>query len=484
MRWWRFSMVLMAMLAMFPAQVRAESSLTVQVYKYENWPPELIDDPEICEGSMTSTDQINFDWGGDIVAGCDYEQVVVHFSGVINVPEMVLLVVAHDDGAILKLNGDYWIDAWRDQGCSYDMVWVEPGSYDFDLWFYENGGSACLQLLWADQNQYSYDPVPASWFGAAPPTTTTSTTTTSTTTSTTTTTEPPTTTTEVTTSLPAEVPTTTTQPESPTSAPSTTEGTTTSTWVQTTTSTTQPQTSSTTAQTETVPATTSTQPLTTPPTQTTTSTTSTTTEPPTTVATQTTTESPTTSDPPTPEPTQPISDEAFTELIQTTFDEPLTDTQLDDALTEIFSRPITPTQFDELVNVLEGDVLSDEQINDVVAQIIENEITPDQATDLATSSEVLSVITSDLAADIFDAVDVGALDSNAGAEIVDAVQTQSEEIRNEFENEIDVFAGVFDTYVPIGSVVDVSTRRTLVAVTATMGAMVLPAPTTTTRKGK
>jgi hypothetical protein len=97
---------------------------------------------------------------------------------------------------------------------------------------------------------------------------------------------------------------------------------------------------------------------------------------------------------------------------------------------------------------------------------------------------VLSVITSDLAADIFDAVDVGALDSNAGAEIVDAVQTQSEEIRNEFENEIDVFAGVFDTYVPIGSVVDVSTRRTLVAVTATMGAMVLPAPTTTTRKGK
>jgi hypothetical protein len=224
--------------------------------------------------------------------------------------------------------------------------------------------------------------------------------------------------------------------------------------------------------------------LTTPPTQTTTSTTSTTTEPPTTVATQTTTESPTTSDPPTPEPTQPISDEAFSELIQTTFDEPLTDAQLDDALTEIFSRPITPTQFDELVNVLEGDVLSDEQINDVVSQIIENEITPDQATNLATSSEVLSVITSDLAADIFDAVDVGALDSNAGAEIVDAVQTQSEEIRNEFENEIDVFAGVFDTYVPIGSVVDVSTRRTLVAVTATMGAMVLPAPTTTTRKGK
>jgi len=157
---------------------------------------------------------------------------------------------------------------------------------------------------------------------------------------------------------------------------------------------------------------------------------------------------------------------------------------LDDALTEIFSRPITPTQFDELVNVLEGDVLSDEQINQVVSQIIDNEITPDQATNLATSSEVLSVITSDLAADIFDAVDVDALDSNAGAEIVDAVQTQSEEIRNEFENEIDVFAGVFDTYTAIGSVVDVSTRRTLVAVTATMGAMVLPAPTTTTRKGK
>ena len=472
-------MVLMAVLAMFPTRVNADSSLTVQVYKYENGPPELIDDPEICEGSMTSTDQIDFDWGGDIVAGCDYEQVVVHFSGVITVPEMALLVVAHDDGAILKLNGDYWIDAWRDQGCSYDMVWVEPGEYDFDLWFYENGGGACVQLLWADENQYWYEPVPASWFRAAPSPTTTSTTTT--TTSTTTTTEPLTTTTEVTTSLPLEVPTTTTQPESPTSAPSTTEGTTTSTWVQTTTSTTQPQISSTTAQTETVPATTSTQPLTTPPTQTTSTTT---TEAPTTVATQTTTESPTTSDPPTPGESQPISDEAFSELIQTTFDEPLTDAQLDDALTELFSNPITNDQFDELVSVLEGDVLSDEQVNAVVAQIVENEITPDQASDLATSSEVLSVITSDLAAEVFDAVDVGSLDTNTGAEIVNAVQTQSEEIRNQFEQHIDVFAGVFDTYVPIGSVVDVSTRRTLVAVTATLGAMVIPAPTTTTRKGK
>jgi len=481
MRWWRCSMVLMAVLAMFPTRVNADSSLTVQVYKYENGPPELIDDPEICEGSMTSTDQIDFDWSGDIVAGCDYEQVVVHFSGVITVPEMALLVVAHDDGAVLKLNGDYWIDAWRDQGCSYDMVWVEPGEYDFDLWFYENGGGACLQLLWADQNQYWYEPVPASWFSSAPSPTTTSTTTSTTTTSTTTTTEPPTTTTEVTTSLPPEVPTTTTQPESPTSAPSTTEGTTTSTWVQTTTSTTQPQISSTTAQIETVPATTSTQPLTIPPTQTTSTTT---TEAPTTVATQTTTESPTASDPPTPGESQPISDEAFSELIQTTFDEPLTDAQLDDALAEIFSNPITNEQFDELISVLEGDVLSGEQVNAVVAKIVENEITPDQASNLATSSEVLSVITSDLAAEVFDAVDVGSLDANTGAEIVNAVQTQSEEIRNEFEQHIDVFAGVFDTYVPIGSVVDVSTRRTLVAVTATLGAMVIPAPTTTTRKGK
>jgi len=482
MRWWRFSMVLMAVLAMSPTRVNAESSLTVQVYKYESFPPELIDDPDICEGSMTSTDQIDFDWGGEIVAGCDYEQVVVHFSGVITVPEMALLVVAHDDGAILKLNGDYWIDAWRDQGCSYDMVWVEPGEYDFDLWFYENGGGACVQLLWADQNQYWYEPVPASWFSSAPSPTTTTELATTTTTTTTTTSTTTTTTTEVPTSPPLEASTTTIQTESPTSAPSTTEGTTTSTWVQTTTSTTQPQISSTTAQIETVPATT--QLLTIPPTQTTSTTTTTTTEPTTTVATQTTTESPTTSAPPEPDPTQPISDEAFSELMQTTFDQPLTDAQLDDALTEIFSNPITNEQFDELVSVLEGDVLSDEQVNAVVAQIVENEITPDQASTLATSSEVLSVITSDLAAEIFDAVDVGALDANTGAEIVNAVQTQSDEIRNEFEQHIDVFAGVFDTYVPIGSVVDVSTRRTLVAVTATLGAMVMPAPTTTTRKGK
>lgn len=58
--------------------------------------------------------------------------------------------------------------------------------------------------------------------------------------------------------------------------------------------------------------------------------------------------------------------------------------------------------------------------------------------------------------------------------IVEAVQNAPEEVREAFEEEVDVFgAGFFDDYVPLGSEVPVSTRRTLIAVAvgATMTAV-------------
>ena len=51
------------------------------------------------------------------------------------------------------------------------------------------------------------------------------------------------------------------------------------------------------------------------------------------------------------------------------------------------------------------------------------------------------------------------------AAVVKAVQSAPEEVRESFEEEINVFGGQFDEYVPVGSAISVAERRTVVAVT-------------------
>jgi hypothetical protein len=257
----------------------------------------------------------------------------------------------------------------------------------------------------------------------------------------------PTTTTEVTTSLPPEVSSTTTQPELPTTTllpgepPSTTSSTTstipetTTTWELPTTSTILPTTTTTTVPTTTVPVTeaptTSTLVLETPQTSLvpTTSlspffpTPLTTTSPPTTTA--------TTTIPPTSQPTEIAS-----EPPQTAPDSPETTTTT-------------------LPPIVEGEAVE-----------------PEIAVAYATDPQVLATVTADEATEIFDAIIVDELTPEQAAEIVAAVQDAPPEVREAFEEEINVFDGTFDTYVPLGSNVSVSTRRTVTAATAALGATI------------
>jgi hypothetical protein len=50
-------------------------------------------------------------------------------------------------------------------------------------------------------------------------------------------------------------------------------------------------------------------------------------------------------------------------------------------------------------------------------------------------------------------------------ELVVAVQSAPDEVRESFEEEIDIFgSGAVDSYVPLGSTVPVGTRRALIAI--------------------
>ena len=411
----------------------SNDGLDVTVYKFYDGPPVLDafgnlapENTQLCESSMTWTSDINFEWGGDVVAGCDYDQVVVHFSGSITIPERSLLVVAHDDGAALLLNGYYWIDQWYDVGCQWDFVWVDAGTYTLDFWYYENGGGACAQLLYTDENQYSYDPVPSAWFTNEP-------------------------------------------------APTTTVEETTTTWEVPTTSTAVETTSSTTAPTTNVPVTEV------PPTETTigeptpTVTTETpTTEPTTTISSEPSpTTEPTPDTEPAPEPTpetDPAPEVTVEETTTTEPETPVDSLPLDSIPEDTTTEP--PTEETPETTDPEQDVTQE------VADLLTSDFTELSTDEIVAEldPEVLAELTDEQITELIDNIADAELTDDQAEALAEALSDAPDEVKQEFESQVDVFSGQFDAYVPLDSLVTVGGRRVIIA--ATSAVLLLPAPAT------
>jgi hypothetical protein len=436
--------------AFWPIQAQAEPQPGLNAIGYTFQPtgiPQRTDDLYPVCGSEVENN-INRNFNGEPFQDCGYDFFMIHYTGFITIPEheTIQFMVAADDGGTVNIAGTEF-GTWNIKGCQWSQqitLNVEPGSQPLDGWFFEWGGGTCYMLAW-NINNTGWAIVPDEVFTrTSTPTTTTSTSTTipeTTTTSTTTTTEPATTTTEQTTT------TTTTVYV----APATTTTTTTTVYVP--------------------PATTTT--TTTEPPTTTTSTTTTTTEPPT-----TTTESTTTTlfVDPVPETTLP----SVTVPPQSTTTEPAPTTttlpepsEPEQPETEALPETSTEEEVDEFVEELLADVaiLEPEQIVEAVEQILATTPTTEQATQLATTSEVLAVVTEEQAEAIFEAVVVEELTAEQGEAIVDAVQEAPKKVREAFEAAINVFTGLFDSYVMVGSTIPVEERRTLVAVSSTMVAV-------------
>jgi hypothetical protein len=155
----------------------------------------------------------------------------------------------------------------------------------------------------------------------------------------------------------------------------------------------------------------------------------------------------------------------------------LSDEEFQDVLDSVLDAPLSDEQFDALVDVLGSDTVSDEQVQEAVDQIIENGITEEFATSLATSGEILESIDGEAAAEIFAEVPISEITDEEAAEIVAAVQDAPEEVRNAFETEINIFgAGSLDTYVPIGSAIDVGARRVIIAATTVVSVLTVASP--------
>jgi len=167
--------------------------------------------------------------------------------------------------------------------------------------------------------------------------------------------------------------------------------------------------------------------------------------------------SPETTDTPIVDTTLPEVDTTLPEATETPLEAPLSDEEVTSLIAEA-------TTTEALVEALAD--LAPEQVAQVVETLLAEEPSQEQATALASSPEVLAVITAEQATQIFEALDVTELDNTQVAELIAAVQDAPTAIRESFEDTIDIFKNALDTYVPIGSNIPVGTRRTLIAVTA------------------
>lgn len=141
---------------------------------------------------------------------------------------------------------------------------------------------------------------------------------------------------------------------------------------------------------------------------------------------------------------------------------------------------ITPEVLNEVLNIIESGNVSQEQVQEIVGTILATDISSGQATELATSAAVLESVTSDQASEIFASIDTGELTGEQAAAIVEALLNAPTEVKEAFEEEINVFEGGFDEYVPTDSVISVGARRVVIA--ATTVSFILPAPVVSRRR--
>ena len=445
-RWLIFAPV--AILALFSTVTNAEpiEGLNTTYYVIDEIPPaQSTTDYEECGSELENN--INRSYDGEPYEECTGDLFMVHMTGFITIPEheTIEFFLASDDGGEITI-GDNTFGLWQDQGCSATMsgnLTIEAGSQPIELFMYENGGSSCLMLAWKiDDNDWEIVPEWAFTTESTPQTTTS-------------------TTTVPTESVPATDLVTTTLQETTTSSSPTT------TLPQSEPTMPEPSTTTTTTTTSTVPETTTTTEYVSPPVA----------QPPVVVEPEPI-EEPTTEDTePSPpdteavEETIPLEPPDTNATIETEDTLPSVEELVDDTTpTEVLPDEVTEETIpveETLIDEIPVEELSDEELLTAIESIEEGvEVSEELAVAVAQSAEVVASLSSEEATAVFEAIEVDNLSTEEAQAIVEAVQDAPAEVREAFEEEINIFSPGFDNYVPLGSNIPVSTRRTLIAVAA------------------
>jgi hypothetical protein len=410
---------------------------------------------------------LTIDWSSEPFQDCPEDGFILHFQGQVTFATYARLLLYSDDGGMLRLNGAEVYAVWNDQGCSPFYVEINPGVYDIDVWMYENSGGSCIHLmelnedgtLWRIVDSFTTNGIPADTTTTVQETTTTwESTTTFTTSTTTTSTIAPSTTVPVTIAPTTTTPQTTstfppepTMPDPPATVP-----------LSQIEPPAIPQIPDLPPEIETYPPET----LNLPPEIVDTM--------PELVDTYPTVEPPDTlpfvGELPDPPDTMPLPPDTLPDAPETLDTLPIeVIAELPPELVEALldagdtSIPLTEEEFTAVVDTISD--LAPEEAVALITQILATAVTADQAEALATNPDVLAVITSDQAEEIFATIEVAALDETQIAELTAAIQSAPLAVQKAFEQTIDIFGG-FDDYVPTGSNIPVGERRTLIAIAA------------------
>lgn len=133
------------------------------------------------------------------------------------------------------------------------------------------------------------------------------------------------------------------------------------------------------------------------------------------------------------------------------------------------NQPITNVKVEQIVQALADQAPA--QILSAIQQVLLTDITSDQAVSIASSAEVLSAVTEEQAQAIFEEIVVDELTEQAAEELVVVLNEAPTKVKKKFQETINVFSGLFNSYKMVGSTIPVGERRTLLAVSNTMVAV-------------
>jgi hypothetical protein len=127
--------------------------LQVEVYSYDPLTLPNQQPYTLCTNSPKFVANIDLTATDDVVANCQADFVLIHYSGFLVSPKTgdVYFTSFSDDGFRMSLDDTTIFDAWKVQGCSSESTVTEliaGRAYKFDAWWFEYAGQACNRLFW------------------------------------------------------------------------------------------------------------------------------------------------------------------------------------------------------------------------------------------------------------------------------------------------------------------------------------------------
>ena len=142
------------------------------------------------------------------------------------------------------------------------------------------------------------------------------------------------------------------------------------------------------------------------------------------------------------------------------------------SITPVPSTTLTPSTTTTSVPANNAELLlvakTVEEILQVVDSILSDGVSDDEAKGISTNEEALKAITQEQALKVFEALDIDSLTLEESEKLIEAIQGAPEEIRETFEDSVNIFGGATDSYVPVDSKISVGERRIVVAASAVL----------------